>query len=150
MPVRAVERKLTAILAADVAGYSRLMGADEVGTLQRFTACRAIVDGLIAYRRRDRSERQFAGRRRQHRRAPRALARARRHLRPGAVHDQIGTKVPVSFVELADPQMKNIAQWVGVDNGKRYLIGIIEVAGQTYNEVVAVKGGVVSQIRTWM
>ena len=48
MPVRAVERKLTAILAADVAGYSRLMGADEVGTLQCLTACRVIVDGLIA------------------------------------------------------------------------------------------------------
>src|SRR3981189_3597769 len=28
-----VERKLAAILAADVAGYSRLMGADEEGTL---------------------------------------------------------------------------------------------------------------------
>src|SRR5947207_3534501 len=28
-----VERRLTAILAADVAGYSRLMGADEEGTL---------------------------------------------------------------------------------------------------------------------
>ena len=28
-----VERKLTAILAADVAGYSRLMAADEEGTL---------------------------------------------------------------------------------------------------------------------
>jgi len=28
----------------------------------------------------------------------------------GAVHDEIGTKVTVSFVELADPQMKNIAQ----------------------------------------
>jgi V8-like Glu-specific endopeptidase len=38
--------------------------------------------------------------------------------------------------------------WV-VDNGKRYLIGIIEAAGQTYNDVVAVKGDVVSQIRTW-
>ena len=48
MPVRPVERKLTAILAADVVGYSRLMGADEVGTLHRLTACRAIVDGLIA------------------------------------------------------------------------------------------------------
>jgi adenylate cyclase len=48
MPVWAVQRKLTAILAADVAGYSRLMGADEVGTLQRLTACRVIVDGLIA------------------------------------------------------------------------------------------------------
>jgi adenylate cyclase len=28
-----VERRLAAILAADVAGYSRLMGADEEGTL---------------------------------------------------------------------------------------------------------------------
>src|SRR6516162_6728568 len=31
-----VKRKLAAILAADIAGYSRLMGADEVGTLARF------------------------------------------------------------------------------------------------------------------
>jgi V8-like Glu-specific endopeptidase len=38
--------------------------------------------------------------------------------------------------------------WV-VDNGKRYLIGIIEAAGQTYNDVVALKADVVSQIRTW-
>jgi len=30
-----VERKLAAILAADVAGYSRLMGADEESTLTR-------------------------------------------------------------------------------------------------------------------
>src|ERR1700738_3050552 len=30
-----VERHLAAILAADVAGYSRLMGTDEVGTLAR-------------------------------------------------------------------------------------------------------------------
>jgi adenylate cyclase len=30
-----VECKLAAILAADVAGYSRLMGADEEGTLER-------------------------------------------------------------------------------------------------------------------
>ena len=30
-----VERRLAAILAADVAGYSRLMGADEEGTLER-------------------------------------------------------------------------------------------------------------------
>ena len=28
-----VQRRLTAILAADIAGYSRLMGADEEGTL---------------------------------------------------------------------------------------------------------------------
>ena len=43
-----VERRLTTILAADVAGYSRLMRADEDDTLAALTACRAIVDGLIA------------------------------------------------------------------------------------------------------
>ena len=35
-----VERRLTAILAGDVAGYSRLMGADEEGTLSRLNAHR--------------------------------------------------------------------------------------------------------------
>src|SRR5712675_3340501 len=35
-----VERRLTAILAADVAGYSRLMGVDEEGTLAALKALR--------------------------------------------------------------------------------------------------------------
>ena len=35
-----VERRLAAILAADVAGYSRLMGVDEEGTLARLKAHR--------------------------------------------------------------------------------------------------------------
>jgi TolB-like protein/Flp pilus assembly protein TadD len=35
-----VERRLAAILAADVAGYTALMGADEAGTLQRLTRLR--------------------------------------------------------------------------------------------------------------
>jgi adenylate cyclase len=35
-----VERRLAAILAADVAGYSRLMGEDEDGTLSRLKALR--------------------------------------------------------------------------------------------------------------
>ena len=35
-----MERKLAAILAADVVGYSRLMGADETGTLERLKALR--------------------------------------------------------------------------------------------------------------
>src|SRR5262249_22168410 len=43
-----VERKLAAIFAADVEGYSRLMGLDEVGTLRTLTAYRVIVDRLIA------------------------------------------------------------------------------------------------------
>src|SRR5689334_12981470 len=43
-----VERKLTAILAADVAGYSRLMGADEEGTLNRLKAHRReLIDPKI-------------------------------------------------------------------------------------------------------
>ena len=37
---RRVERKLAAIVAADVAGYSRLMGADEEGTLAALKAHR--------------------------------------------------------------------------------------------------------------
>ena len=48
MPVHPVERKLAAIFAADIAGYSRLMARDEVGTLARLKACRAIIDELIA------------------------------------------------------------------------------------------------------
>jgi adenylate cyclase len=43
-----VERKLAAVFAADIAGYSRLMDADEVGTLRALAARRAIMDGLIA------------------------------------------------------------------------------------------------------
>ncbi len=44
-----VERRLAAVLAADVAGYSRLMGADEEGTLARLkTARKALVDPAIA------------------------------------------------------------------------------------------------------
>ena len=42
-----LERRLVAILAADVAGYSRLMGIDEEGTLATLSAFRLITDGLI-------------------------------------------------------------------------------------------------------
>ena len=47
-----VERKLTAILVADVAGYSRLMGDDEVGTRARFNAhLNELIEPAIANRR---------------------------------------------------------------------------------------------------
>jgi adenylate cyclase len=39
-----VQRRLAAILAADVAGYSRLMGSDEEGTLTGLKACRELID----------------------------------------------------------------------------------------------------------
>ena len=49
MAKQQLERRLAAILAADVAGYSRLMGADEEGTLATLRACRReIVDLKIA------------------------------------------------------------------------------------------------------
>jgi adenylate cyclase len=47
----AVERRLAAIMAADVVGYSRLMGADEIGTLRALSAHRReLIDPTIASR----------------------------------------------------------------------------------------------------
>ncbi len=44
-----MERRLAAILAADVVGYTRLMGVDEAGTLQRLTELRQqVLEPLIA------------------------------------------------------------------------------------------------------
>ena len=42
-----VVRKLTTILASDVVGYSKMMSADEEGTLRTLRAYRTIIDGLI-------------------------------------------------------------------------------------------------------
>jgi adenylate cyclase len=42
-----VERKLTAILCADVYAYSRLMGEDEEATLRTLSDYRTIIDRLI-------------------------------------------------------------------------------------------------------
>jgi TolB-like protein len=43
-----VERRLAAILAADVAGYSRLMGEDEAGTAETLREHRSVADPLVA------------------------------------------------------------------------------------------------------
>jgi adenylate cyclase len=43
-----INRRLVAVFAADVEGYGRLMGADEVGTLKALTEHRAILDKAIA------------------------------------------------------------------------------------------------------
>ena len=43
------QRRLAAILAADVVGYSRMMAGDEAGTLARLRAARRdVVDPLVA------------------------------------------------------------------------------------------------------
>jgi adenylate cyclase len=47
------KRKLTAILSADVEGYSRLMGEDEEATVRTLTTYREVLTTLI--------QRQFAG-----------------------------------------------------------------------------------------
>ena len=44
---RGVERKLAAVLSADVKGYSRLMGEDEVGTVRTLTAYRQVMATII-------------------------------------------------------------------------------------------------------
>ncbi len=43
-----MERRLAAILVADVAGYSHLMGKDEAGTLQHLKACESRSSALAA------------------------------------------------------------------------------------------------------
>src|SRR5712692_8431456 len=47
-PLQNIERRLAAILSADVKGYSRLMGEDEEATLRTLTAHRQVMDPLIA------------------------------------------------------------------------------------------------------
>src|SRR5215475_11863780 len=160
-----VERKLAAIFAADVEGYSRLMGQDEVGTLRTLTAYRVITDRLIAARRgrifttagdslvadfastvdavecavevqdaiaKENAERP-AGEQMRFRigihvgdiivqgdnlfgDGVNIAARLEALAEPGAicvsstVRDQIGTKLPLSFTDLGEQQVKNIAQ----------------------------------------
>lgn len=47
MSANPIKRKLAAILAADAVGYSRLMAADEEGTMKILAAHRAMIDGII-------------------------------------------------------------------------------------------------------
>ena len=46
-----MERKLTALLSADVKGYSRLMGEDEEATIRTLTAYRQVMAALITQHR---------------------------------------------------------------------------------------------------
>ena len=48
MDERPAERKLAAILSADVEGYSRLMGEDELGTVRAITESREIIGSSVA------------------------------------------------------------------------------------------------------
>ena len=165
MEAHTVERKLAAIFAADVVGYSRLMGQDEVGTLRTLTAYRVIIDRLIGSHRgrifntagdslvadfasavdavqcavavqealaKENADRP-AGEQMRFRigvhvgdimvqgdnlfgDAVNVAARLEALAEPGAicvsgvVRDQIGTKLPVGFIDLGEQQVKNITQ----------------------------------------
>jgi adenylate cyclase len=47
MGARSVERRLAAILSADVEGYSRLMGDDEIATVRAITEYRAVIASSV-------------------------------------------------------------------------------------------------------
>jgi adenylate cyclase len=49
MTTQEVKRKLTAILSADVKGYSRLMGEDEKGTVRTLNAYKEVMSGLVQH-----------------------------------------------------------------------------------------------------
>jgi adenylate cyclase len=165
LEAHSVERKLAAIFAADVAGYSALMGRDEVGTLRTLTAYRVIIDRLITSHRgrifntagdslvadfasavdvlqcavavQDAIAKENADRPAVEQMWFRigvhvgdimvqadnlfgdavniaarleALAEAGAICVSGTVRDHIGTKLPLSFVDLGEQQVKNIAQ----------------------------------------
>jgi adenylate cyclase len=160
-----IERKLSAIFAADVEGYSRLMGRDEVGTLRTLTAYRVIIDRLIASHRgrifntagdslvadfasavdavqcavevqeaveKENADRP-AGEQMRFRigihvgdimvqggnlygDAVNVAARLEALAEPGGIcisrtaRDQIGTKLPIGFIDVGEQQVKNITQ----------------------------------------
>jgi len=165
LEAHSVKRKLAAIFAADVEGYSRLMGIDEVGTLRTLTAYRFIIDRLIASHRgrifntagdslvadfasavdavqcavevqeaiaKANADRPAAEQMRFRvgihvgdimvqgdnlfGDAVNVAARLEALAEPGGicvsntVRDQIGTKLPLSFTDLGEQQVKNIAQ----------------------------------------
>ena len=49
MAKESFKRKLTAILSADVEGYSRLMGEDEEATVRTITTYREVFNGLYRH-----------------------------------------------------------------------------------------------------
>src|SRR6516162_3693676 len=120
-----VERRLTAILAADVAGYSRLMGADEEGTLAALKTLRREVaarnTGVQPERRIDFriginlgdiiiDDNDIFGD------GVNIAARLEALAEPGGicvsrmVRDQVRDKLAISFEDMGEQQVKNIAR----------------------------------------
>src|ERR1700726_1155117 len=94
-------RRLVAILAADVVGYSRLMGADEEGTHRRFMAHRSeLLDPKVGEHRgrivKSTGDGMLA--------EPNGICISRR------VRDQIRGKLPYRFEDIGRQSVKNIAR----------------------------------------
>ena len=47
MTTEGMKEKLTAILSADVRGYSRLMSQDRIGTIEALKSCREAISGFV-------------------------------------------------------------------------------------------------------
>jgi class 3 adenylate cyclase len=112
----AATRRLAAILAADVAGYSRLMGADEEGTLERLKALRReLLDPKIAEHRGrivkttgDGMLVEFAS----VVDAVRCAVEVQQAM--PAVHDHVRDRLPFEFEDVGEQQVKNVARPVRV------------------------------------
>ena len=181
--VQVVERKLAAIFAADVVGYSHLMQLDELGTVRALRASRAIIDRLITdYRGRvfttagdsvladfasavdavecalavqeaiaEENAQRLEGERLRFRigvhlgdvivdgdnllgDGVNIAARLQTLAEPGGIYisavvrDQIGTKLPIAFIDRGGQRLKNMARplraFEVVGPGSRALIGI--------------------------
>src|SRR6266480_4051889 len=114
MDVTGPERRLAAVLAADMVGYSRLMEVDETGTLARLKTHRIeLIDPAIAKNRGRIIKTTGDG--------VNVAARLEMLAEPGgicvsgAVRDQVGDRLDdVAFEDLGDQSVKNIARPIRV------------------------------------
>src|SRR6516225_6709800 len=124
-----VGRRLAAIVAADVAGYSRLMGLDEVGTARALRDHRKVTDALVA---------KHGGR----------LVKTTGDgvllegiAEPGGIcisssaYDQVQGKVAVEFADLGEQRLKNIDRPVRVYAAKSKHIGMVVPVLHSHPEV---------------
>ena len=90
MPTERLERRLTAILAADIAGYSRLMGNDEEGTLAQLDDI--FGDGVNVAARLE------------------GLAEPGGICVSGRVQEDAQGKLDIAFEDIGEQKLKNIAR----------------------------------------
>ena len=124
-------RRLAAVVSADVAGYTRVMGADEEGTLARLRSLRAeLIDPAIA---------PHGGR----------IVKTTGDICVFArVHGDVQDRLEATFPDGGEPQLKNISRPVGIwpwsPEGSRGPITPARVeaaAGAGRHRLAAIAGG---------